>query len=74
MIQIQEVFPPRKLSGLTSLLINFNFNEEVISTLKSFPTYVYHKKDYTWELPSCYLQRLLDSLTLIDNVQLQLFN
>ena len=74
MIQIQEVFPPRKLSGLTSLLINFPFNEEIINTLKALPTYVYHKKDYTWELPTCYLQRILDSLTLIDSIQLQLFN
>ena len=55
MIQIQEVFPPRKLSGLTSLLINFPFNEEIINALKALPTYVYHKKDYTWELPTCYL-------------------
>jgi hypothetical protein len=74
MIQIQEVFPPRKLSGLTSLLINFPFNEEIINALKALPTYVYHKKDYTWELPTCYLQRILDSLTLIDSIQLQLFN
>lgn len=74
MIQIQEIYPPRKLSGLTSLLISFPFNDGVINAIKALPTYIYHKKDYKWEVPSCYLQRLLDSLTLIDTIQLQLFN
>lgn len=73
MIQIQEV-RPKKLSGLTSLLLKFNFNQAVIDAIKALPTYVYNKKDYTWEVPICYLQRLLDSLVLIDDIQLQLFD
>ena len=46
MISITEI-RPKKLSGLTSLLIKFNFNQAVIDAIKTLPTYVYNKKDYT---------------------------
>lgn len=50
MIKIEES-APRKLSGRTSLLIAFPFNQDVINVIKSLPTCVYHKKDRVWECP-----------------------
>ena len=50
MIKIEES-TPRKLSGRTSLLITFPFNQCVIDVIKALPTYVYHKKDRAWECP-----------------------
>lgn len=71
MIKIEEIVP-RKLSGVTSLLISFNYNAAIIDNLKTFPTYYYHKKDYTWELPINDLSNLLDKLSTIDDIQLVL--
>lgn len=50
MIKIEES-TPRKLSGRTSLLITFPFDQGVIDVIKALPTYVYHKKDHVWECP-----------------------
>ena len=50
MITIRES-APRKLSGRTSLLITFPFNQAVIDVIKTLPLYVYHKKDHAWECP-----------------------
>lgn len=45
-----------------------------MDTLKTFPTYYFHKKDKLWEIPICYLGRLLDSLTFFDDIQLKLLD
>lgn len=45
MINIYEIAPPKKCSGLSSLLVQFDYNEFVIDVLKGIPTYYYHKKD-----------------------------
>lgn len=50
MIAIRESIP-RKLSGRTSLLITFPFDQGVIDVIKALPTYAYHKKDRVWECP-----------------------
>lgn len=50
MITIRESIP-RKLSGRTSLLVAFPFDQGVIDVIKALPTYVYHKKDRVWECP-----------------------
>ena len=73
-ITLQEISPPIKLSGLSSIIVKFNYNQYIIDTLKTFPTYYYHKKDKTWEIPICYLGRLLDSLTFFDDIQLELLD
>ena len=74
MITIREVSPGRKISGLSSLLINFDYNPYIVDSIKTIPTYYYHKKDTTWEVPICYLGRLLDSLTFLDDIQLTLLD
>ena len=74
MITIQEISPPKKLSGLSSLLVSFEYNQYIVDALKTLPTFNYSKKDHTWEIPSCYLSRLLDNLTFLDDIQLRLLD
>lgn len=74
MIHITEISPPQKMSGLSSICVTFDFNQYIVDALKTIPTYYYHKKDNVWELPICYLSRLLDSLTFLDEIQLRLLD
>lgn len=74
MIRIFEISPGKKISGLSSLLIDFDFNQYIVDSLKTLPTYYYHKKEKVWEVPVCYLGRLLDSLTFLDEIQLKLLD
>ena len=74
MIKIYEISPPKKISGLSSLLVSFEYNPYIVDSIKTIPTAHYHKKDKLWELPVCYLGRLLDSLTFLDEIQLKLLD
>ena len=74
MIYITEISPPKKISGLSSIAVTFNFNQYIVDALKTIPTFYYHKKDNVWEFPVCYLGRLLDSLTFLDEIQLKLLD
>ena len=74
MITIQEISPPSKISGLSSLAVSFDFNQYIVDALKTIPCYYYHKKDQIWEFPICYLGRLLDSLTFLDDIKLNLLD
>jgi SNF2 family DNA or RNA helicase len=74
MIRIQEISPPKKISGLSSICITFDFSQYIVDALKSIPTFYYHKKDNVWEFPICYLGRILDSLTFLDEIQLSLLD
>ena len=74
MIKLTEISPPKKISGLSSICCTFDFNQYIVDALKTLPTYYYHKKDQTWEFPVCYLGRLLDSLTFLDEIQLKLLD
>lgn len=74
MIHITEISPPQKMSGLSSICVTFDFNQYIVDALKTIPTYYYHKAIQTWEFPVCYLSRLLDSLTFLDDIQLQLLD
>ena len=74
MIYITEITPAKKISGLSSICVTFDFNQYVVDALKTIPTYYYHKKDNVWEFPVCYLGRLLDSLTFLDEIQLRLLD
>lgn len=71
MITIKELVPPIKLSGLSSLLVSFPYNQEIITYLKSLDLAVYHKKLTAWELPIYYLAQLLDNLVYYDDIKLE---
>ena len=74
MVKIYEISPPQKISGLSSLIVSFDFNQYIVDSIKTIPTAHYHKKEKVWELPVCYLGRLLDSLTFLDEIQLKLLD
>ena len=74
MVRIYEISPPQKISGLSSLVVQFDYNEYIVDSIKTIPTAHYHKKEKVWELPVCYLGRLLDSLTFLDEIQLHLLD
>ena len=74
MIHITEISPPKKISGLSSICVTFDFNQHIVDSLKTIPTFYYHKKDNVWEFPVCYLNRLLDNLTFLDEITLRLLD
>lgn len=74
LIYVTEISPPRKISGLSSIIVQFDYSQYVVDSLKTIPTYYFHKKDNAWEIPISYLGRLLDSLTFLDEIQLQLLD
>ena len=74
MIRIYEISPGKKISGLSTLIIDFDFNQYVVDSLKTLPTYHYHKREKCWEVPIAYLGRVLDSLTFLDDIQLKLLD
>ena len=74
MVKIYEISPPQKISGLSSLIIQFDFNQYIVDAIKTIPTAHFHKKEKVWELPVCYLGRVLDSLTFLDDIQLKLLD
>lgn len=74
MIRLTEISPPKKISGLSSICVTFDFNQHIVDSLKTIPTFYYHKKDNVWEFPTCYLSRLLDNLTFLDEIQLKLLD
>jgi len=45
MITITEISPPRKLSGISSFIINFNYDPQLVAAIKTLPVYSYNKKD-----------------------------
>ena len=71
MITITEKLPV-KLSGTSSLFINFPFNTEIIEIIKQTDKYIYNKEDHSWELPINSLAFLLDELTYYDDITLTL--
>ena len=74
MIKIIESFPPRKLSGLSSLLIYFKYNPEIISFIKGINPHIYYKEDQAWEIPINKLTEVLEALVFFDDIQLELFD
>ena len=74
MIRIFEISPGKKISGLSTLIVDFDFNQYIVDALKTLPTYHYHKREKCWEVPIAYLGRVLDSLTFLDDIQLKLLD
>lgn len=73
MIKIEERLS-EKLSGLTSLFISFDYNENIISWLKqNLDIYNYNKKTKEWETTILELSKLLDSLCFYDEINLSLY-
>lgn len=71
MITITEISPPRKVSGISSFLIQFPFDQRIVDAIKTLSTYNYDKKDYTWEIPVECIAKALDTLTFLDEITLR---
>ena len=71
MILIEEKLP-KKLPGLSSLFVSFNFNQKVINSLKQSGNAIYDKKTQIWEIPVTSLSTVLDDCCEIDNITLKL--
>ena len=65
--------PCEKLSGLTSIFLSFNYNENIVNWIKqNLQIYSFNKKTKEWELPVVYLAQILDFLCFIDDIELTL--
>lgn len=73
MIIIEEK-KTKKLPGITSLFLSFNYNPIYVDILKSIPIHNFDKKDKIWEIPTSYTDELLDKLCVYDSIQLKLLN
>ena len=58
------------MSGKTSFLISFAYDQKVVDVIKTLPAKQYIKKIQAWEIPSDCLAEALDNLTFLDNIQL----
>ena len=58
------------MSGKTSFLISFAYDQKVVDAIKTLPAKQYIKKIQAWEIPSDCLAEALDTLTFLDNIQL----
>ncbi len=71
MIYVEEK-SAKKVPGITSLFITFDFKPEIVTALKSLGCKVYKKKTKVWEVPIVYLSEVLDKLSLYETIELSL--
>lgn len=72
MINIYEICPALKVSGLTSLVVQSEYNADLVNAIKALPMSYFHKKLNLWEVPITSLAALLDAVTFIDDIRLEL--
>lgn len=63
---------PSKVSGRTSIFIFSDCTKEIISAIESCECFYFHKKKKLYEIPITELSTVLDSLTYLDDIQLDL--
>ena len=73
MIRIVEA-PTRKLPGLSSLFITFDFNRQIIDEIKLLETRIFDENHKDWEIPTADLGKILDILTNLDDIDLRLMD
>lgn len=67
MIKITES-TAKKVPGITSLFITFDFNADIINELRLLECKNYDKKTQTWEVPLVNSSKLINNLNKIDDV------
>lgn len=68
MIQVYER-QSNRLPGITSLYLSFNFNQSIIDTIKNnCEAYDFNKKTKEWELPVKNCSNILDLLSFLDDI------
>ena len=71
MINIKEQ-TAKKLPGISSLFVTFNYNKDIVDTIKTLPAYNYSAKDKIWEIPVTCLAELIDKCCIIDSIDITL--
>lgn len=71
MITIKEI-TPMKLSGLSSFLVFGDFTKDISDALSVEEAYYFHKKMNAWEVPASRLSAILDKLTLLTEIRLEM--
>lgn len=61
-----------KSVGETTLLVNFKYNPDMVSIIKSFDGAIWDKNKTAWEVPCSEINRLIDSLSLYDDIEINL--
>lgn len=73
MIKIVEA-PTRKLPGLSSLFITFDYKAQIVDEIKLLETRIFDENHKDWEIPTGDLARILDALTNLDDIDLHLLD
>ena len=71
MVNIKEIYSI-KCPGETSLMVTFDYNDQIVNIIKQAGDAVWNKKLKYWELPANKLAFLIDNITFIDNINLEL--
>ena len=71
MINIFENYS-KKSVGQTSLFVSFDYDPKVVEIIKQAENAIYDQNTRTWELPLNKLSYLIDNLTSIDDINLDL--
>lgn len=71
MIYIREQ-KTKSCPGLTSLFLEFNYHPQIVEVIKQCDGSLYDKKNKLWETPIINLSFLLDHLSILDDISLEL--
>lgn len=62
----------RKLPGLTSLFVSFNYRKELVDEIKLLDTTIFDKETKEWEVPLTQLSELIDRCCAYDDITLDI--
>lgn len=71
MIHITEKLTS-KVPGITSIFIDFDYNPEIVDSIKTLPCFNFSKRTHLWEVPIIYLSQVIDKLCVYDDIDLKL--
>ena len=62
---------PQKLSGLTSIFLEMDYHPEIVELIKeNCEIYNYNKKTHIWELPVKGINKVIDRMSVFDDVNI----
>lgn len=70
MIYIEER-DTTKVPGITSLYVSFDYNKDIVDSIKTLETYNYNKKTFEFEVPILLAQELIDKLCVFDDISIK---
>ena len=62
----------KKCVGETSLFLSFDYNQRIVDVIKEAGNAIWDKKDKIWELPLNKLSFLIDRVSLIEDIEIDL--